>query len=88
MLGRRPVGRRAVMGALSMPIAILAVANASTVPVMLDGFTIPADNAGLPGWSFWGQVATFWIWGLALTAATLVYWRSTRPRARARIAYS
>lgn len=79
-LGGRPVGHRAVVGVLAMPIAILASANATTLPAMLDGFTIPAGNAGLPGWSFWGQVVTFWAWGLSLTVATLAYWRSTRAR--------
>jgi hypothetical protein len=84
-LGGRPVGHRAVIGVLAMPIAILAWANATAVPIMLDGFTIPAGNAGLPGWSFWGQVATFWVWGVSLTVATLAYWRSTRtPRRSAR----
>jgi hypothetical protein len=86
-LGGRRVGHRTVIGALAMPIAILASANVTTVPAMLDGFTIPADNAGLPGWSFWGQVVTFWTWGIALTVATLAYWRSVRvrrPRSRGR----
>ena len=84
-LGGRPVGHRAVIGVLAMPIAILASANVTTLPAMLAGFTIPADNAGLPGWSFWGQVATFWLWGVSLAVATLAYWRSTRvqrPRSR------
>jgi hypothetical protein len=41
---------------------------------MLDGFRIPADLHGLPGWSFWGQVAVFMTWGVSPTAATFVYW--------------
>jgi hypothetical protein len=43
-----------------------------------DGFTIPPGNDGLPGWSFWGQVATFWIWGVSLGIATAAYWLDTR----------
>ncbi len=43
-----------------------------------DGFTIREDNAGLPAWSFWGQVATLWIWGISLTIATTAYWWQAR----------
>ena len=83
LVGGRRVRRGVVIGALLGPIAILANFNATTVPMMLDGFTIPPGNAGMPGWSFWGQVATFWVWGLSLSAATFAYWRTTgvsRPR--------
>lgn len=63
---------------LLMPIAILGWANVEFVGLMLDGFRIPADMEGLPGWSFWGQAAVFMTWGSSLTIATLAYWRETR----------
>jgi uncharacterized membrane protein len=58
---------------LLAPIAILAGFNVWGVGLMLDGFTIPADNAGVPGWSFWGQIAIFLVWGVSLTVATVSY---------------
>lgn len=45
---------------------------------MVDGFRIPADLHGLPGWSFWGQVAVFMTWEASVALATLLYWRDTR----------
>jgi hypothetical protein len=45
---------------------------------MLDGFRIPADLHGLPGSSFWGQVAVFMTWGVSPTAVTFVYWLRRR----------
>ncbi len=47
-----------VISPLLLPIAILAGASVEFVRVMLDGLRIPADMGGMPGWSFWGQVAT------------------------------
>jgi hypothetical protein len=79
--GGRRVDPRLVVAPLLAPIAILALVNASTLGLVLDGgFAIPADNDGLPAWSFWGQLAIFWIWGAALTAATFLYWCDTRRR--------
>jgi hypothetical protein len=75
LLGRRAARRWAVAGPLLVPIAILAWFNVWSLGPIGDGFTIPEGNAGLPGWSFWGQVATFWIWGISLATATVVYVR-------------
>jgi len=80
--GGRPVRPALIVAALLPPIVILAGFNAWSLGPITDGFTIPASNAGLPGWSFWGQVATFWIWGIALTVATAAYWHATRARVR------
>ncbi len=80
--GGRRIRPRLVIVPLLAPIAILALANAFTVGLVLeDGFAVPADNDGLPAWSFWGQLAIFWIWGAALTAATFLYWWDERRRA-------
>ena len=78
LLGRRPVRPGLVIAPLLAPIAILAGFNLWSLGLITDGFTIPSDNRGLPGWSFWGQVATFWIWGVALTIVTATYWYETR----------
>jgi hypothetical protein len=77
--GGRRIRPWLVVAPLLAPIAILALANAFTVGLVVDdGFTMPAGNDGLPAWSFWGQLAIFWIWGASLTAATFLYWRETR----------
>lgn len=82
-LGGRPVDPALVVAPLLAPIGILAGFNLWSLGPIADGFTIPADNEGLPGWSFWGQVATFWIWGVSLAIATAVYWLDMRaPRRR------
>ncbi len=78
LLGGRPVRPALVVGPLLAPIAILAGFNLWSLGPITDGFTIPPANRGLPGWSFWGQVASFWIWGTALTIATANYWHETR----------
>lgn len=82
MLRGRHVRPWLVIAPLLMPIAILALFNEWSLTLFIDGFSIPADNAGVPGWSFWGQAATFLIWGLALTTATAVYWHATRGHGR------
>ena len=71
-----------VVPALLPPIVILTGFNAWSLGPILDGFVIPAGNEGLPGWSFWGQIAVFWVWGTSLTIATAGYWWSTRGRSR------
>jgi hypothetical protein len=78
LVGARRVRPALVVTVLLVPIAILAGFNLWSLGPITSGFSIPADNAGLPGWSFWGQVATFWIWGIALTVATAAYWWDTR----------
>ena len=52
--------------------------NAWSVGPITSGFSIPDMNSGLPGWSYWGQVATFWVWDVSLTVATFAYWRRSR----------
>jgi hypothetical protein len=76
----RPVRPVLVVVPLLAPIAILAGFNLWAVGLMLEGFAIPADNAGVPGWSFWGQVIIFLVWGVALTVATAAYLLDPRPR--------
>jgi hypothetical protein len=76
--GGRAVRPSLVILVLAIPIVLLAGFNAWSLGPILGGFSIPEANAGLPGWSFWGQVATFWIWGVSLTAATVAYWKATR----------
>jgi hypothetical protein len=80
--GGRPMPPALVVGPLLAPIAILAGFNLWSLQPILDGFVIPASNAGLPGWSFWGQVASFWVWGVALTVATAAYCGALRDRGR------
>ena len=79
--GGRPITPSLVVAPLLAPIAILAAFNLWSLGPILDGFVIPSSNAGLAGWAFWGQVATFWIWGVALTVATAAYWWLTVPAA-------
>jgi hypothetical protein len=74
----RPVRPALIVAPLLAPIGILAGFNVWSLGPITDGFRIPPGNGGLPGWSFWGQVATFWIWGIALTIATAAYWLETR----------
>jgi hypothetical protein len=80
--GRRAVRPALVIAPLSAPILILAGFNVWSFGPVLDGFAIPPSNDGLPGWSFWGQVACFWIWGVSLTIATAAYWLASRGRDR------
>ena len=79
-VGGRPVRPGLIVAPLLAPIFILGGFNLWSLGPILDGFVIPASNDGLPGWSFWGQVASFWIWGVSLTVATAAYWRAA-PRA-------
>ena len=78
LLGGRAVRPSLVVAPLLAPIAILAGFNLWSLGPILDGFEIPAANAGLAGWSFWGQIATFWVWGVSLTIATAGYWLRSR----------
>jgi hypothetical protein len=78
VLRGRQVRPLMVISPLLLPIGILTVAYVELVRVMLDGFEIPADIAGLRAWSFWGQAAVFMAWGTALTIATFAYWHATR----------
>jgi hypothetical protein len=80
-LGGRRLRPRLVVVPLMAPIAILAGFNVWSLGPITDGFSIPASNDGLPGWSFWGQVATFWIWGVALAIATSAHWWRARGNA-------
>ena len=75
-VGGRPVRPALVVAPLLAPIVILGGFNLWSLGPILEGFVIPASNDGLPGWSFWGQVATFWIWGVSLTVATAAYWHA------------
>ena len=86
VLGGRPVRPAMVVGPLLAPIVILAGFNLWSLGPIVDGFVIPSSNAGLPGWSFWGQLATFWVWGVSLAVATGAYWWATRTAARGRCA--
>ena len=72
--------RAAVVASLIMPIAILAGFNLWSLGPIMEGFVIPPENDGLPGWSFWGQVATFWVWGVSLAIAVVAYWRDMAVR--------
>ena len=67
-----------VVSVLLVPILVLAGFNIWSLGVMADGFSIPAENAGVDAWAFWGQVVTFWVWGVALMLATYGYWSRTR----------
>jgi hypothetical protein len=78
ILGGRAVRPPIVVLPLLAPIAILAGFNFWSVGPILDGFAIPAANGGVPGWSFWGQVASFWLWAVSLTIATGAYWWASR----------
>ena len=74
LLGGRRVRRWVVIAPLLAPIGILASFDSWSLPYMLDDFAMPPEVAeDMPGWSFWGQVAVFWIWGLALAVATAAY---------------
>jgi hypothetical protein len=81
--GGRPVRPSLVVVPLLAPIAILTGFNVWSLGPIMDGFAIPEANAGLPGWSFWGQVASFWVWGVSLAVATAAYWWSARGGRRA-----
>jgi hypothetical protein len=84
LVAGRPIRPSLIVAPLLAPIAILAGFNVWSLGPIVNGFTIPADNGGLPDWSFWGQVVTFWIWGTALTIATAAYWLETRGWTNAR----
>ena len=83
LIAGRPVRPSLVAATLLVPIALLAGFNAWSLGPIMDGFAIPAANDGLPGWSFWGQVATFWLWGVSLAVATAAYWLAARDDKRA-----
>jgi hypothetical protein len=87
LLGRRRVPPWLVIAPLLAPIGILAAFNHFSLQYALDGFAMPPEvDEGFPDWSFWAQAVIFWIWGVALTAATLVYAaQSWRRRARRRM---
>ncbi len=78
LIGGRPVRPLLVVAPLLAPILILAFFIEWSLGPIGDGFTIPEGNAGLPGWTFWGQVATFWLWGAALPIAVAGYWWAMR----------
>lgn len=63
----RPLTQRTVLAMLAAPLAVLWLVMASSVSLLAHGLT--DAQAGLPGWSSWLQIATFWIWGTSLTAA-------------------
>jgi hypothetical protein len=72
-----------VIGPLLLPISILIPSNIHTARWFLDGFELP-PLGGVPqdwwsNWGVWGAAAVFWVWGLALIAATWAYYRRTRP---------
>jgi hypothetical protein len=74
LLGGRRMPPWLVVAPLLAPIGILATFNHWSLQYIFDGFSMPPEVAeGIPGWSFWGQVVIFWIWGVSLTAATLTY---------------
>lgn len=70
-LGGRRASTRLVLGGLAAPLLVLWL-------MMLDSFTIITHGLtqaqeGLPAWSSWAQIATFWAWGISLTLATIAY---------------
>jgi hypothetical protein len=74
LLGGRRMPRWLVVLPLLAPIGILATFNHWSLQYIFDGFTMPGEVAeGIPAWSFWTQVAIFWIWGVSLTLATAAY---------------
>ncbi len=81
LLAGRRVRSRLVIAPLLAPIVVLASFNHWSLEYISDGFAMPPEVAeDMPPWSFWGQVAVFWVWGLSLPVATFAYWR--RPRTR------
>jgi hypothetical protein len=80
LLGGRRVWRWLVIAPLLAPIVILASFNSWSLQYILDDFAMPPEVAeDMPGWSFWGQVAVFWIWGVSLAIATAAYaWDARR----------
>lgn len=84
-LGGRRVRPLLVIAPLLTPIWILSSFNYWTLPYIADGFAMPGEvGEDLPPWSFWLQVATFWVWGVALAIATARYWYDTRGWAQSR----
>lgn len=82
-LGGRRVRPMLVIAPLLAPIWILASFNYWSLSYIADGFAMPGEVAAdLPAWSFWLQVATFWIWGMSLAIATALYWYDTRGWSR------
>jgi hypothetical protein len=64
---------------LLVPIGVLASFDHWSLQYIFDGFAVPPDVArDVPAWSFWGQVAIFWTWGLSLAVATAAYAREAR----------
>ena len=82
LLGGRPVAPGMVVSVLLVPIVVLAGFNIWSLDVMANGFSIPAENEGVAAWSFWGQVVTFWVWGVALALVTYRHWRRSDDSAR------
>ena len=86
LLGGRRMPPWLVVPPLLAPVGILATFNHWSLQYIFAGFTMPGEVAeGIPGWSFWTQVAIFWIWGVSLTIATAAYavrrWRRYRRTA-------
>lgn len=68
-----------VIAPLILPIWILAGFNYWSLPYIADGFAMPDEvSKTLPAWSFWMQVAIFWVWGVSLAISTGIYWFQTR----------
>jgi hypothetical protein len=79
-LGGRRVRPAVVVGALLVPIAILAWRAVLYLPWVLDGFEVPGHIRGMPHWSLWVHAGVVWVWATSLAAATVAYRRATRPR--------
>jgi len=75
----RPVRPWMVIAVLMLPIAILAYANATTAAWLLGLVDIHQGVSG-GGWGVWMTAVVFGVWGPALTAATLAYYRHFRMR--------
>ena len=77
----RPVVRRAALalGSLGsvmlLPVGVIGTVTLLLVP--LTGGTI--SDSEIAPWVFVGVYASFLLWGVALAALTLGYWRATRP---------
>lgn len=80
-LGHRRLKPWMVVAPLFPPIAILAWFNLATLVEIASAPSGGTDNGeGLPGWSLWGQLTIFWIWGLSLPIATAAYIHAMRAR--------
>jgi hypothetical protein len=81
IIGGRPVRPGVVIGLLTVPVVILAYANAITAAVLLGVVTVPEDSASQGGWAgAWLTGLVFGVWGAALTASVVLYYRRTRTR--------